>query len=225
MLRELCLDGRRCFLYRQENARTALIQAVDGRGAEPVAREIALLRARTDQPFSLAAFAVDDWNEALSPWPAPPVFGDAAFGGGAERTLRFVADTLLPRLRKAWAPERFCLGGYSLSGLFALWAACRTDDFDGAAACSPSVWFPGWMEYAEKHPIRAGRVYLSLGDREEKTKNRAMARVGDCARGQYELLKRQGVACVLEWNPGNHFAEPDLRMARGFAWLLNGGNA
>ena len=36
----------------------------------------------------------------------------------------------------------------------------------------------------------------------------------------FELLS-QGTDCVLEWNEGNHFKEPDLRTAKGFAWLLN----
>jgi hypothetical protein len=25
---------------------------------------------------------------------------------------------------------------------------------------------------------------------------------------------------VQEWNPGNHFMNPDLRMAKGFAWAV-----
>ena len=33
--------------------------------------------------FVLAAFKVNDWNADLSPWEAPPVFGDEAFGSGA----------------------------------------------------------------------------------------------------------------------------------------------
>ena len=27
--------------------------------------------------------------------------------------------------------------------------------------------------------------------------------------------------CTLEMNQGNHFKEPDIRTAKGFAWLLN----
>jgi hypothetical protein len=84
------------------------------------------------------------------------------------------------------------------------------------------VWFPGWIEFAEAHPIQARRVYLSLGDKEEKTRNPVMRTVGDCLRKQYELLEADPlVECMLEMNQGNHFREPDLRTAKGFAWLLS----
>ena len=111
---------------------------------------------------------------------------------------------------------------YSLAAFFALWAVYQTDIFSGAAAASPSVWFPGWIEYAGDKKVRAGEIYLSLGDREEKARNPVMRTVGDNIRKQYELLKADPACrdCILEMNPGNHFREPDLRTAKGFAWLL-----
>ena len=114
------------------------------------------------------------------------------------------------------------LGGYSLAGLFALWAASETDGMDGVAAASPSVWIRDWLPYAESHPVKAKRVYLSLGDREEKTRNPVLSRVGDCVRGEYDLLKRQlgETNCALEWNIGGHFADADKRLAKGFVWNL-----
>ena len=65
--------------------------------------------------------------------------------------------------------------------------------------------------------------YPSLGIREEKARNKAMAAAGDDTRRQYELLRNAGAVkqCVPEWNPGNHFVDSDLRTAKGFAWLLN----
>lgn len=104
--------------------------------------------------------------------------------------------------------------------MFSLWAAYRTDIFHAVAAVSPSVWFPGWIEFsAEKH-ILADKVYLSLGNREEKTNNRTMARVGDNIRLQKELLDRQDIESVLEWNEGNHFSAVEERTARGFRWTI-----
>jgi len=72
----------------------------------------------------------------------------------------------------------------------------------------------------KEHEIRTRRVYLSLGDREEKTRNPVMATVGDCIREGYEWLREKDIPCVLEWNRGNHFKEPDLRTAKGFAWVV-----
>ena len=112
-----------------------------------------------------------------------------------------------------------------MGGLFALWAAYQTDAFVGVAAVSPSVWFPGFAEYTLIRSPLTGQVYLSLGDREEKTKNPVMAAVGDRIRELYDRLRQQGISCCLEWNEGNHFMDPDRRTAKGFAWILKGINA
>ena len=192
--------------------------------------------------FRLAAFKVDDWNADLSPWEAPPAFGNEPFGGKAAQTLDYIEneqEALLPALeemiggqdaetaeRQSGAPV--IIGGYSLAGLFALWAGTRSERFRGIAAASPSVWFPGWIEYAEKHwqsdssKNRPQWIYLSLGDKEERTRNQQMARVGDCIRRQHEILTAAGVANTLVWEQGNHFKEPDLRTARAFAWVMGG---
>ncbi|MCR5004287.1 MAG: GNAT family N-acetyltransferase [Clostridiales bacterium] len=161
--------------------------------------------------FQLVPVPVSDWNEDLAPWPAPPVFGKEPFGDGAGRTLRGI-EASLPE-----DADTVYLGGYSLAGFFALWAAYQTDRFDGVAAVSPSVWYPGWIDLAEKQVCRTNSVYLSLGTKEEKTRNQTMARVGSCIRRMHELLPETS---VLEWNEGNHFRDPALRTAKGFAWLL-----
>jgi predicted alpha/beta superfamily hydrolase len=156
------------------------------------------------------------------------VFGDAPFGGMARETLDMLEADVLPEIRRRLDREGVspdlpvCVGGYSLAGLFALWAAHETDAFFGVAAASPSMWFPGFADYMQAHEIRAKRVYLSLGDREERTRNSVMATVGTRIREAYELLRSRGTDCALEWNPGNHFKDPDLRTARAFLWLLKG---
>ena len=123
--------------------------------------------------------------------------------------------------RNSSGPVSACASSSSaryVSRLFALWAATQNDALYGVAAASPSVWFPGWPEYEAAHPIQAQRVYLSLGDREEHTKNQTMASVGDNIRA----LTRHGTACTLEWNTGGHFKDVDLRTARAFAWVMEG---
>ena len=47
-----------------------------------------------------------------------------------------------------------------------------------------------------------------------------MAAVGDCIRESYERLQKQGISSTLEWNPGNHFREPEVRVAKGVAWVM-----
>ena len=214
------LDGRTVTIYSAPSPQILFLQPVDEHDAELLDREIEAMRDCA-LPFALAAFEVKDWNRDLSPWEAPPVFGKVPFGGGAEETLRFVTDRLLPELRARLTlaeGTKICIGGYSLAGLFALWASAQTDAFSGVAAASPSVWFPGWIDYVRAHPIRAEKIYLSLGDREERAKNPTMATVGDRIREQYALLQAEHTV-TLEWNPGNHFQDSDLRTAKAFLWL------
>lgn len=201
-----------------------LIQAVDDHDAGLLQKEYDLIKEYTGNDILLAAFHVDDWNKDLSPWKADPVFGDEAFGDGATKTLSYIAENLIPSLQKnglAGDETKFIIGGYSLAALFSLWAVYQTDFFYGCAAASLSVWFPDWIPYAEKNKIKTKNVYLSLRDREDKTKNPVMKTVADCIRRQEELLQADpDVSCVLEWNRGNHFKEPEVRTAKGFAEII-----
>ena len=180
---------------------------------EGMEEEAVLIRKLSGRDFHLFAVKVD-WFQDLSPWPAPAVYGDIPFGSGAPETLEKI-------LKLTGEPgKRYVLGGYSMGGLFALWAACRTDAFSAVAAASPSVWFPGFMDYLSAGGIHTGRVYLSLGDKEEKTRNPVMSAVGDRIREIHAWLKAQSVPCCLEWNEGNHFRDLEERMAKGFAWAI-----
>ncbi|MCR5799904.1 MAG: esterase [Lachnospiraceae bacterium] len=168
----------------------------------------------------LVGVHVDDWFDDLSPWNAPPVFGDNAFGNGAARTLKLLTEQILPDIRHDFFSTQdvpLIVGGYSLAGLWALWASYQTDIFSGCVAASPSVWFPGWIDYVSAHQILTDRVYLSLGRQEPKTRNPLMRTVGECIEKQAALLD---VDHILEWNEGNHFKEPDVRTARGFVWMV-----
>ena len=140
--------------------------------------------------------------------------------GEAEETLAYIEDVLLPWIRRAYGDMPCVLAGYSLGGLFALWAAYRTESFDGICAVSPSLWVRGWDAYAEGRVPCADAVYLSLGDKEERARNVRMAAVGDCVRRQASRLTRQLAEgkTVFEWNRGGHFDDEPGRMARGLAW-------
>ena len=72
----------------------------------------------------------------------------------------------------------------------------------------------------QENEILTEKIYLSLGDREEKTRNPVMSQVGNAIRTAHSLLTHSGKDCVLEWNKGNHFKDPDLRTAKAFAWLM-----
>lgn len=221
----LMIEDRICMLYRAGEPRIALLQPVDGRDGQSPERQAQYIRQNTDLPFLLCAFPVEDWDRELSPWPAPAVFGGAPFGGGALRTLAYVEERLLPALRDRYGADmKAVTGGYSLAGLFALWCGYVSPLFTAVTASSPSVWFDGWLEYAADRAPRAKAVYLSLGDREKKARNRRLARVEDCIRAQKRLLDASGVQNTLVWEPGNHFQNAAERTGRGFAWALERAN-
>ena len=202
------------FNYGNPAASTVLIQPVDDHELEELETEINEIRKRVQTDFRLIAVKVEDWNHDLSPWKAPAVFGKEDFGDGAGDMLRFILAQCADR------SKTYYIGGYSLAGLFSLWAAYRTDVFAGVAAASPSIWFPGFLQYMRENNIRTNAVYLSLGDREEKTRNPVMATVGDCIREGHALLQSGGIRTTLEWNPGNHFKDAGIRTARAFAWVM-----
>lgn len=219
--------GKKCFVYENGSSSNILIQPIAKHDLENLDEEVEKIGELSDNKnFTLYAILTCDWNRELSPWKAPAVFGSEDFKGGAEATLKYIEQDLLPYIQDKCAGQKVLkcyLGGYSLAGLFALWAAYRTDVFAGIAAASPSVWFPGWTDFIERQSIKSRFVYMSIGDKEEKTKNPVMAKVGENIRYTEKVLKESGqsTCCILEYNKGNHFKDCCGRMAKAFAWSLN----
>lgn len=216
------IGSRLCRIYGEAHAEYLLLQVTGEHELQSIDHEVTVI-AQSSWNFLLAAIPVESWNDELSPWEAPAVWGKESFGCNAADTLRFLTEQVIPTLKQRFAlPEnvKIILGGYSLAGLFALWASTQTDLFYGVAAASPSVWFPDWMEFEQQHPIQAQRVYLSLGDKEERTKNAVMAAVGDNIRTLHSRLAERGADCTLEWNSGGHFKDADLRTARAFQRVM-----
>jgi predicted alpha/beta superfamily hydrolase len=186
---------------------------------EAEAQQIAAL---SKVPFLLATIELEDWIVDLMPWPDEDVSRDPESGKHAQETLSYVLTALAPELQQRYGPLPIILGGYSLGGLFAIWASMQTDSFKAIAAASPSVWIHDWMSFAKKHVSLADYIYLSLGNQEEHVKNQAIARVGDNLRAQYALLQEQlgPEHCTLVWEEGGHFANNEERLARAFAWCM-----
>ncbi len=220
------IAGRQVTLYADANPQYCLIQPVDKADESVLESQLTHLKSLIgDKPILFAAFKINDWNAELSPWPAPAVFGDATFGDGAQATLEYVSQGLVPELKQQFAlpaETKFIIGGYSLAAFFSVWAGYESDIFTGVAAASPSVWFINWDKYMESHTLKATTVYLSLGDKEEKTRNQTMKQVGDRIRMMNEnYTALLGDNTTLEMNQGNHFKDTDIRTAKAFAWVVN----
>ena len=193
------IGSRPCRIYGEAHAEYLLLQMTGEHELQSMDHEVAAI-AQSKRKYLFAAIPVESWNDALSPWEAPAIWGKQGFGGNAADTLRFLTEQVMPTLKQQFnLPEnvKIILGGYSLAGLFALWASTQTDLFYGVAAASPSVWFPGWMKFEQQHPMQT-HIYLSLGDKEEHTKNAVMAAVGDNIRTLHSRLTARGTDCTFE---------------------------
>ena len=217
------IDNKSCIGYITDTAIYLLIQPVDEHDIEVLDNEVEEILNNTDKHFSLIAFKIEDWNNELSPWEAPPAFGKKSFGSGAKDTLEFIESRLIPPVKEKYDYSddvKVILGGYSLAGLFSLWSAYKSKTFSGIAAASPSVWFNGWDEFMNNNTPLSNTIYLSLGDTEEKTKNKVMSAVGDNIRKQEQLLKNDNINTILEWNKCGHFSNSDIRVAKAFVWCI-----
>ena len=219
----LSIENRTCRLFGSDNPDCLLIQPSARHETATLEAEAAQIAALSRTPFVLATVELEDWIIDLMPWPDRNISREEEAGRHAPDTLHYILDALIPELKRRFGDRPIILGGYSLGGLFALWAAGQTDGFKALAAASPSVWIRDWIPYVTQQPPMAEAIYLSLGEREEHVKNRAIARVGDCLREQYALLQRQmgPDRCTLVWEEGNHFTDNEGRLARAFAWCLN----
>ena len=207
------ISGRECFIWDSAKPRYFLIQTLGNHERGIFDRTAELISEAYGAPFVLAAFQVFDWDLDLTPWHDDAINRKPEVGTMTGNTLNYVTESLLSALEAEYGILPVILGGYSLGGLFALWSSMQTDRFAAIAAASPSLWIRDWLDYAKNNPVKASKVYLSLGDREEHVKNHAIKRVGDCVRAGNEN-------CTLEWNQGGHFQDGDIRLASAFTWCI-----
>ena len=174
---------------------------------------------------SLVAISGLDWNRDLSPWAAPAIRREEEpFAGGAADYLKQLTGEILPAVQRLLPGETAWRGlaGYSMAGLFAVWAMGQTDAFRRGASVSGSLWFPGIREYLLTHRPRAvpDCLYFSLGSKESKTRNPALCTVEENTRAIEAFYRGQGIETIFQLNPGNHFRDGAARTAAGIAWML-----
>ena len=175
--------------------------------------------------FTLAAIGGLNWNRDLSPWETPEIRNNRySFGGADEYILQLTGEIMPAILSKLPStPEFTAIAGYSLAGLFALYAAYRTDVFSRVASVSGSLWFPGFTEFAQSHDFikTPDRIYLSLGDAEAKTRDKNLAPVQKNTELLAGLYKSRGIETIFELNPGNHFTDTVGRTAKGIKNIID----
>ena len=205
-------------LFTAENSQTVVYAVMDQAEAQAVWSML-----KEPKP-ALAAISGVDWNRELSPWPALKVFrGGGDFGGKGPDFLDMLTGQIVPLVETqlGFVPTSRAVAGYSLAGLFALWAMFQTDMFDRSASVSGSLWFNRFIDYMRSSapPNGLRQIYLSLGDKEKNARNQRMAAVEDCTRQAVELLREWNIPVMFEMNPGGHFQDIPGRIARGIDQL------
>ena len=78
--------------------------------------------------------------------------------GESGRTSFFITTHVIPFCENEYAfassAEKRVIGGYSLGGLFSMYAAVNTDLFGTVLSCSSSLWYPGFLDYLKEHPLK-----------------------------------------------------------------------
>lgn len=156
-----------------------------------------------------------DWNYCMTPWK----YHDKNMGktGGGEEFLSWFISEIYDEKYK-----RQYIGGYSLGGLFALFAACEKELFDGVMSVSGSLWYPGALEYFNEKSIgkRIGKIYMSLGDKESLTKNAEREKVGFNTEKLAEVFGRTKEV-FFEYNRGGHFTDINGRIIKSILTEIN----
>ena len=244
MKQTLQIGGRECLLYTEgeQQPQVLLIQTLGAQERDSIDSEVEMIhemavadsKSATQKSgitnplqqkvsFVMAAFAIGDWEVELTPWHDPAVSKRQAVGEHAFDTLDYITRCLIPYLQERFGHLPVVLGGYSLGGLFSRWAASKAECFEAVAAVSPSLWIDAWCGFSDAHAVYARYVYLSLGDREEHCRDKAIAQVGNNIRWEHEHLKQTlgSDYTTLEWNTSNHFVDGARRTAKGFAWCID----
>lgn len=205
----------------KDNVPLVLCHAVHGEGEE-LWKNCNALRC---PDFSLAVVNGVDWNRDMSPWAIPPLFkNDTPLSGGADAYLAELEQDILPGIKGKLdaSPSCLAIAGYSLAGLFALYAAYKTDSFQRIVSASGSLWYPKLMDYVEQHKISDTMrvMYFSLGDKESMTRNPVLSTVEDQTKRIEEMMKAKDIQTTFVLNQGNHYRDATLRTAKGIKWML-----
>lgn len=182
----------------------------------------------TEADTGIVMLEVEDWNRDLSPWYARGIFFKGEdFAGGGKDYLLDLCGQVIPEIERQYqhvfSIERRIIGGYSMGGLFALYAMCESSLFTDLISVSGSLWYDGLKTYISEHICgkRDWRAYFSLGRNEPKTRNSRMRMVGEQTIAIQEMLGQQGISTYFEWNPGNHFQDVPERIEKGIRYMLD----
>jgi|GEM_PF-68772 len=186
---------------------------------------VKLLKGQAYFSFPLLCINHLEWQKDMCPWDSPALINtEKDFIGGADEYLSLLEKEIIPKAVEILGeePRYYALAGYSLAGLFALYAGYRSALFSRIASVSGSLWYPDFLSFAKEKKMlsKAEKLYLSLGTEEAKTKHAVLATIERKIRELVEHYQSSGYCVNFELNPGNHFCEVEQRIEKGIRWIM-----
>ena len=186
---------------------------------------VKLLKGQAYFSFPLLCINNLEWQKDMCPWNSPALINtEKDFIGGADEYLSLLEKEIIPKAVEILGEEPcyYALAGYSLAGLFALYAGYRSSLFSRIASVSGSLWYPDFVSFAkEKKILRTPeKLYFSLGTEEAKTKHAVLSTIERKTRELVEYYQSSGYCVKFELNPGNHFCEVEQRIEKAIRWIM-----
>lgn len=173
---------------------------------------------------SIVTVAINNWGDSLTPWPAKALYREEPdFKGEAPETLAELIDEAIPAIEQTegLTPTRRALCGYSLGGLFALYALTHASAFNACACLSGSVWYEGWVDHLRSLEFDAAGqfAFLSIGSKEKHAGPKPLHGVQDNMAECAAILREHGCETVFEVGPGGHLSLQRERFDAGITAL------
>lgn len=180
--------------------------------------------------FILVIISNLNWNDDMTPWEASNINKkEPNFKGKANNYLDELINDIIPKVKKHLDNlnikiKEYIIAGYSLAGLFALYSAYKIDIFSKIVSASGSFWYPNFLTFVRENNISKSitKIYLSLGNKESKTKNETLKSVEENTKEIEKIYKNKNINTIYEENEGNHFKDASLRISKGIKWVLEG---
>lgn len=225
MVEKLSVGNKKISIYYNEQISSNSLPVIYFNSFEEDGEKIYDL---TDKNYIFVSISNVDWNKEMSPWFMEKLFkSDSDYTGGADEYLNELINNIIPEVEKkiqniGYNISYNALCGYSLAGLFSVYAMYKTDCFLKIASCSGSLWYPRFVQFAKENDFssKVETLYFSLGNKEKNTKNELMSKVEEETINLCEYYKSQGIDCIYEENEGNHFVDVEERIAKGIKYLV-----
>lgn len=178
--------------------------------------------------FNLLTIHNLNWYQDLVPWDSESIFkGDEPFVGQADLYLKLLTDTIIPKViaQHKLEPQYLALGGYSLAGLFAVYANFKCDLFTKIASMSGSLWYPKFIDFIKEHTLSPTlkEAFFSIGNENVK-RNRYLCNIKENTKEIAELFKARGIKTSFIQNEGGHQHQVPLRVKQGLDFLVSNPN-